>query len=295
MKTKPLTKYESLSYLLGQYGSNQMDDTTFWREMNARGYTQDDIDRWCDEYYQIEAQKELDNARRQEEQDRTERARAARYARGTGRQEQEPDRPHIQTKAEAGNGEEARQDYRDLPQGETQWPGSIRITLIRDELVRCWRTAKKRDAIKLAHTDRRVSSRPGYEIHFDGLRTELGIAIHVGKPELVDFSVQLHGDGGTDMMIGGRRAQIKASTYMPPYLRFDPDGSQAFTADIAILVYVPLAPTEPDKNWCDRCGYVDLIGWITREEFMARATERDFGHGRRLVVEPPLHDMALLI
>jgi hypothetical protein len=87
MKTKPMTKYESLSYLLGAYGNGTMDTATFWKEMNARGYTSDDIDRWCDEYHQLEAKREQDDEerRRKKAEGRTARATASRYERGPGR------------------------------------------------------------------------------------------------------------------------------------------------------------------------------------------------------------------
>jgi hypothetical protein len=53
MKTKPLTKYESLAYLLGQYGDKRMTREEFWKEMNSRGYTQSDIDTWCIRYHEL--------------------------------------------------------------------------------------------------------------------------------------------------------------------------------------------------------------------------------------------------
>ena len=164
-----------------------------------------------------------------------------------------------------------------------------RVNLARDLMIKCWTKAKEQDAIKYPHTDKRVSSRPGWEIHFDGLRVEAAVAQFVGQPELVDWSVQLHGDGGKDfMLLDLGTFQAKGSTYDPPYLRFDKTGSQKFTADFAVLGFVPLAPKEPDPSWLERCGYVDLIGWISRAEFMQRAVEMDFGHGPRLVVKPPL-------
>lgn len=161
----------------------------------------------------------------------------------------------------------------------------MRVQLDRDLLVKCWRTAKARDAIKLAHTDRRVSGRPGWEIHFDGLRTEAAFAQCIRRPELVSWSVQLTGDGGIDLKIG-KSIQLKASIYDPPYLRFDPTGSQCFSADIAVLARVPLFRNEPD--WPLHSGWVEFAGWLTREAFMERADVRNFGYGDRLVVEPEM-------
>ena len=69
-KPKP-TKYEKLGYLLGEYGSNRITAAQFWGQMKELGYGQDDIDRWCEEFYRLEAQKEAGNARREETKDRT--------------------------------------------------------------------------------------------------------------------------------------------------------------------------------------------------------------------------------
>lgn len=169
-----------------------------------------------------------------------------------------------------------------------------RVYIGRDLLVKCWMTARKRDAIKASHTDQRMVSRPGHVIHFDGLRLELGVEIFTGQTGLADFSVTKHGDGGVDGRLFGMSMQIKASTHSPPFLRFNIDGSQRFKADVAILGYVPPTPMVADKTWCERNGYVDLIGWISREEFMERATIRNFGYGDRLVVTPPLNAMSNL-
>lgn len=80
MKTKPATSFEILGYLLGQFGENKITREEFWKQMEARGFTQDSIDQWCDSFYQLEAKKDQDNARRKEEQARTQRGRAPRDA-----------------------------------------------------------------------------------------------------------------------------------------------------------------------------------------------------------------------
>ena len=173
---------------------------------------------------------------------------------------------------------------------------TTRVWLTRDTLVKCWTTARARDAIKLEHTDRRVSSRPGYEIHFDGLRAEAAFAQLAGQPELVDFSVQMHGDGGTDIRLGSNAVQVKASIYDPPYLRFDIEGSQTFKADVAVLTYLPVLPEKPDQRWVETSGWVDVIGWITREEFTQQCAVMDFGYGpRHIVGAGVMHDVASLI
>jgi hypothetical protein len=173
-----------------------------------------------------------------------------------------------------------------------------RIHLSPELMMKCWVTANARYSIKYANTNRQVSNRPGRELHFEGLRAEAALGEYVGQPELVDYSVTLHGDGGTDMVFDGRRIQIKASTYKPPLLRFDIEGRHRFNEaiDIAVLAHVPRSPDdEPDEAWFLQSGWVDLIGWIDRWEFFQRATVRNFGHGDRLVVEPPLNPISSLL
>jgi hypothetical protein len=159
----------------------------------------------------------------------------------------------------------------------------VTIARASDLVRRCKKVALDRDAIKLASTDRRVSSRPGWAIHFDGLRAECAVAQYFHTPQLVNFSTEMHGDGGSDMHLGALAIQTKASTYLPPYLRFDIVGSQRLRADAAVLAYLP-----QDAMW------VDLHGWVLRCEFMRRAQRRNFGYGDRLILHPPLHSLDLL-
>jgi hypothetical protein len=112
MKSKPLTKYESLHYLLGQYGDDKMTREEFWRQMNARGYTQACIDEWCQQYHELEAKREIDNEerrQRKEAEGRAARAATSGYARGSRYEEQDVDR-------------QGREDdwRRDTQQGESQ-------------------------------------------------------------------------------------------------------------------------------------------------------------------------------
>jgi hypothetical protein len=45
------TRSRHLGYLLGQFGDDRIDHVTFWRLMNQHGYTQADIDAWCDAFH----------------------------------------------------------------------------------------------------------------------------------------------------------------------------------------------------------------------------------------------------
>jgi hypothetical protein len=56
-----LTKVEALAYLLGAFGSGAITREQFWGQMKERGYTQIDIDNWCDRYHKLSAAKEKTN------------------------------------------------------------------------------------------------------------------------------------------------------------------------------------------------------------------------------------------
>jgi hypothetical protein len=58
MKRPTQTKYQWLGDLLGAFGRDAITREHFWVQMKARGYTQDDIDRWCDEYHRLTNSKE---------------------------------------------------------------------------------------------------------------------------------------------------------------------------------------------------------------------------------------------
>ena len=134
MKVKPNTKYESLGYLLGEFGSDRITRDQFWGQMKQLGYTQDDIDKWCDEFYQLEAKKELDDARRKETQGGTERAEPARTARGAGVESKGTNRQDLRA---AEGIETARQDGGAVQEdGEARSNGTVSgevlITLSQD-------------------------------------------------------------------------------------------------------------------------------------------------------------------
>jgi len=45
------TKFEMMDRLLFLYGSALIDQERFQSDMVKRGFTQDDIDEWCKQYY----------------------------------------------------------------------------------------------------------------------------------------------------------------------------------------------------------------------------------------------------
>jgi len=76
-KRAVLSKYDQLSFLLGQYGNSLITTEQFWGQMAVRGWSQSDIDSWLVEY----GKRSEDDAR-EAKQDRTEGSRHARDARG---------------------------------------------------------------------------------------------------------------------------------------------------------------------------------------------------------------------
>ena len=164
-----------------------------------------------------------------------------------------------------------------------------RIWLTRAELEKIWCVAHQREAAKTTRNDRHIKSRFGWEPKWDGLRGELATAKFFGIPEQVNYNVGIAGDGGTDLRYHGYDLQIKLSTYLPPYLRFEETGPKSFTADIAILTHAPIKPEEYDPLWLETNGWVDIWGWVSKAEFLSKAKKTNLGTGEILVMKPPLH------
>jgi hypothetical protein len=138
-------KYETLNNLLLQYGLNNITKEVFWGQMNQHGYTQADIDTWCEIYYAREQEKEdakQEAKRQQEGRYGSARATASRDARGPRREEQGPDR-------QAGQGREGRgQGRQEDGEAQRSWPvGEIWFTLTPEMIDYVDRIAEKRRKI----------------------------------------------------------------------------------------------------------------------------------------------------
>lgn len=226
-RAKEMSKYDTLSYLLGAYGTNQMNEQQFWAAMNGRGYTNDDIDAWCAEYYQREEVN--DERRRKEAEDRTARTATPRYARGPDREEQATDRQERQGDrgdvADQGQGRRqgTRDEGGDQGQGEARqnWEiidGEIWITLTPqmitwvDGIAReRWRIAQAVGANNEGRDPERVwiDKRDGYRAEmagrrFFGLDVSWSITIPVDgvhRPDFSDF-IDVKGRTNSIMMMG---------------------------------------------------------------------------------------------
>ena len=185
---KSISKFDWLSYLLGQYGTGNITTEEFRRRINERGYTSEDIDRWCDEFYQLEASKERADAARQEG---TERATATGDARGAGRQEQEGDRQErqgdqqgVRRQGPAAPEQDARQENgRGLYQGEAGADRPI-ITLSAQWLAKAREVGAARQAYAESQDyENYGTSDAGEERnHVAGAISECAVAKHFNLP-----------------------------------------------------------------------------------------------------------------
>jgi predicted nucleic acid-binding protein len=155
-----------------------------------------------------------------------------------------------------------------------------KVWLNTNELRLLRKVARARQKAKDPSTDRaHLRFIDGAWLHYCGLRGELAVAKALGLEE-IDLTIDKHGDGGIDLLTrDGASFQVKATTRNPPWLRFDPDGSQRFQADFAALTRVEVADVEPQQ--------VEVWGCIKRETFLANAVLRDMGYGPKLVIDDP--------
>lgn len=99
-----------------------------------------------------------------------------------------------------------------------------------------------------------------------GFRGELAFA---KLYNLEPTQVTVQADDGIDYVLeDGRTVDVKLSTYTNGDLIFD--SFEKFKSDIAVLVY---------GQYND--SFVDIAGWITKQEFIDKCFERDYGYGTR--------------
>ena len=139
-KAQPATRYEILGYFLGQLGESKITREQFWKEMNARGLTDADIDQWTSEFYVLEEKKDADNARREREKEQSRAARGTTqgYARGQGggqredrRQEYQGDEQSIRSQGYSAQDQDARQENSGAIQDEARENGSMSEPVIK--------------------------------------------------------------------------------------------------------------------------------------------------------------------
>jgi len=152
------------------------------------------------------------------------------------------------------------------------------VILSEDELM---------DALRFVHrvrenkkqyevTDRKFDkNNSSYSVNLMGRLGEMAAAQILGLQ--VDNSITPSGDDGHDLKtILGRTLQVKTSTL--PQLIFN--AADLFVSDIAILVKF-----SGDKQLPHVDSEFDVMGWVTREVFLANHYLHDYGYGTRLVMD----------
>lgn len=101
-----------------------------------------------------------------------------------------------------------------------------------------------------------------------GFRTEYAVARVLG---LEPPNVNIESDGGIDLWAGSVSIDVKSTGKEDVYLIFD--DFEKFGADIAVLVKFYLGHKA-----------LDILGWISRKEFLKKAHDHNFGFGDRKVM-----------
>ena len=264
------TKYDTLSYLLGQYGVNNIDANTFWNQMKQNGWGQDDIDQWTAEYYRREQEKKDER----EKANGTTRAATARYERGADFKEQSADRQGEQDR----QGREGRtQTGQASEEAKRSWPMSeIWIALEQHHIDYVDRIAEKR---------RQMAEAVGADNHGrdpetvwrnkrDGYRAEAAARLFFGMS--VPWSINKPVHTGAQKIDFSNFIDVKLRTSQHHRLLIHQDDN--FNSDFAyLLVCGALHPRYQIVGWCwgheaatpDRLERPNpnhpLLAWMVRE------------------------------
>lgn len=131
--------------------------------------------------------------------------------------------------------------------------------------------AERRNCVKGCVRNRRCMNRSDFETHLYGVMGEYAVSKLLDCK--MDMSVSFSGDDKiSDFVHNGWRIQVKtrSTSRQPIYLYFNTP--QDFRADLAISTCVK-SPT-----------IIEVLGWITRDEFLERAKPMNFGYGPRIGV-----------
>jgi hypothetical protein len=125
-------------------------------------------------------------------------------------------------------------------------------------------------------TDRKFDkNNSSYSVNLMGRLGEIAAARILGLQ--TDDSIAPSGDNGHDLTtVLGRTVQVKTSTL--PQLIFN--APELFVSDVAVLVKFT-----GDKQLPHVDSEFDVMGWVTRESFLANHYLHDYGYGVRLVMD----------
>lgn len=152
------------------------------------------------------------------------------------------------------------------------------IELTEDEIMNALRFIHRVRANKKEFdvTDRKFDkNNSSYSVNLMGRLGEVAASRLLGIP--TDDSVTPSGDNGHDLIsVLGKSIQVKTSTL--PQLIFN--APELFVSDVAVLVKF-----FGDKQLPHVDSLFDVIGWVTRENFLANHYLHDYGYGTRLVMD----------
>ena len=152
----------------------------------------------------------------------------------------------------------------EIPFCDAMWDECRRVALARSAPKRTWK-----------------NNIPSDEAHVLGVVGEAAVCIFFNAR----LNREIHnGDGhAPDIVTGGIGIEVKATKYSPPHLKMDSMDDFPRRSHIAVMVHVDT-----------RRKLATLWGWVDRRAFIERAVERDYGYGKRLVMDPPSPDLYVL-
>lgn len=136
-------------------------------------------------------------------------------------------------------------------------------------------TAMRQDKIIYKVTDKKFDAKnTSWAVNLMGYLGEKAVAKAYQVP--VDSRVLTGGDEGHDLVINGRKIQVKTSTLNK--LIFN--ALELFTADYAILVTLIGDRQQPHIN-----SKFKIWGAISKEDFKKVCYQKDYGYGMRFVCD----------
>lgn len=168
----------------------------------------------------------------------------------------------------------------------------IPVTFTDLELLGCYTLAASRNTKRPGVASRKMDARADdLTVNYVAVKAEYAVQRLTGAP--VVMALTPGGGGSTCMTVAGRRAIVRASDDLLIFTDL-----ALFEADIAILVSPWGDARDPYSSGHPRHWRRDVAvkGYITRDEFAARAQRTDLGYGPRLVVrDGVLHPLTELV
>ena len=151
------------------------------------------------------------------------------------------------------------------------------IKLSQREIALCKQAAAARWQLARASgvkNQRRDGGRNDSDVDYLGIRAELAVA----KLYQLDYSPSVIGiDNGSDVWMGDISVDVKSTFHPTGKLLFK--SLDAFKSDVTVLV------TAVREQGYEVTDEMSVVGWMSKEHFIANAEEVDLGHGLCFVVE----------